>query len=378
VNNGPPVETPRYDGHRALWMQEYDIAARQMVGPRKLIVNGGVDLSTNPIWIEAPHIFRIDDTYHLIAAEGGTADEHSEVVFRSDSVWGPYVPYRGNPILTQRHLGPDRPDPITSTGHADFVQTPAGEWWAVFLGARPYGDALYNTGRETFMLPVRWEDGWPIILTGDSVVPYVHRRPTLERQPAPVVPTAGNFVVRDDFDADSLAMYWNFIRTPDSTWYSLENGELLIRARSDSLGGRGQPSWVGRRQQHAYATATVAMRYDPQNEGDRAGLVAFQNDRANYELSVTRAGEQTVVQVIRRATGADGVIASAPVELPANGLIHLRIDARGAEYDFLYGLMPDEWTPLLSGADGTLLSTGRAGGFVGSYFAMYAYSRDDR
>jgi alpha-N-arabinofuranosidase len=227
------------------------------------------------------------------------------------------------------------------------------------------------------MLPVRWEDGWPIILTGDSVVPYAHSRPALERQPPPPVPTSGNFVVRDDFDADSLALYWNFIRTPDSVWHSFENGDLVIRARSDSLGGRGQPSWIGRRQQHAYATATVAMRYDPQSEGDRAGLVAFQNDRANYELSVTRAGDETVVQVVRRASGAadDGVVATAPVELPANGLIHLRIDARGAEYDFLYALAPDEWTPLLTGADGMILSTERAGGFVGAYFALYAYGR---
>ena len=47
------------------------------------------------------------------------------------------------------------------------METPNGEWWAVFLGTRPYKDNFYNTGRETFMLPVRWINGWPRILDGD-------------------------------------------------------------------------------------------------------------------------------------------------------------------------------------------------------------------
>ena len=46
-------------------------------------------------------------------------------------------------------------DVLADTGHADFVETQHGEWWAVFLATRPYQDYLYNIGRETFMLPVR-------------------------------------------------------------------------------------------------------------------------------------------------------------------------------------------------------------------------------
>jgi alpha-N-arabinofuranosidase len=46
VNNGPPVGKPLYEGHRAIWMQEYDVKAQKLVGPRAVIVNGGVDLSS--------------------------------------------------------------------------------------------------------------------------------------------------------------------------------------------------------------------------------------------------------------------------------------------------------------------------------------------
>ncbi|HEX6041543.1 glycoside hydrolase family 43 protein, partial [Longimicrobium sp.] len=102
LNNGPPIGTPLYEGHRAIWMQEYDVANRRMTGPRRLVVNGGTDLSKKPIWIEGPHIFKRDGRYYLVCAEGGTAEQHSEVVFRADSVWGPWEPWSGNPILTQR------------------------------------------------------------------------------------------------------------------------------------------------------------------------------------------------------------------------------------------------------------------------------------
>ena len=173
LNNGPPEREPLYDGHRAIWIQEFDPAATQPVGARKVLVDGGVDITTKPIWIEGPHIYSKDGWYYLVCAEGGTGPNHSQVVLRSRSVWGPYDPFDGNPILTQRDLPPDRPSPITNAGHADLVEAPDGSWWATFLATRTYEDIHYNTGRETFLLPVTWRDGWPVILEHGEVIPYV-------------------------------------------------------------------------------------------------------------------------------------------------------------------------------------------------------------
>ena len=108
VNNGPPEGTPRYDGHRAIWIQAFDLRTLRTTGPRTVLVDGGVDPSTNPIWIEGPHIIKRDGHYFLICAEGGTAEGHSQVVLRSDRPTGPYTPFAGNPILTQRDLPRDR------------------------------------------------------------------------------------------------------------------------------------------------------------------------------------------------------------------------------------------------------------------------------
>ena len=91
VNNGPPDGPARFPGHRVLWLQGFDPVAKAMVGPRIPLVGGG-DNPPHLFWPEGPHIFKKDGWYYLIAAEGGTGpdEHHSEIVFRSRKIDGPY------------------------------------------------------------------------------------------------------------------------------------------------------------------------------------------------------------------------------------------------------------------------------------------------
>ena len=388
INNRAPAGPPRYEGHRAIWIQEYDVAARRMKGPSTMLVDGGVDPSTKPIWIEGPHIYKVDGKYYLNAAEGGTAVQHSQVILRADSLLGPYRPGPANPILTQRHLPRDRPFPIEATGHADFVRTPAGEWWAIFLASRPYVEDYHNTGRETFLLPVRWQNGWPTILTGDAAVPYVHRRPSLPAQPAPAIPTHGNFTVREEFDGPELAPHWLMIRTPRERWHDFTSspGALTLRARPVSLAAMGQPTFVGRRQQHLRATASTVMRFTPAKAGDKAGLTAYMTDDNHYLMAVTLAGGRPTIQLERRFRragapadgGATTVVASAPLPGAPGAPLHLRVDANDGRYSFFYATEPDRWIALAENVDGRILSTREAGGFGGNFvgvlFGLHAYA----
>jgi alpha-N-arabinofuranosidase len=377
VNNGAPVGRPLYDGHRALWLQELDAGTLRLVGERRVIVNGGTDLSKRPIWIEGPHIFKVGGTYYLSAAEGGTSTDHSQVVFRARSVWGPWEPYSGNPILTQRHLPANRPFPVTSTGHADQVETQHGEWWEVFLGTRPYQGNYFQTGRETFLLPVQWRDGWPVILSGDATVPYAVRRPNLPADPTPPVPLSGNFTLRDEFEGPELQPLWQFVRTPRERWYRLHDGVLTLVARPAALGDvSAQPSFVARRQQHARAAVTTSLSYLPVREGDRAGLAAFYDDAHYLLLSVTRRGAGAVVELESRAgrEQAAAVVASSPLRLPASGTVFLQVQVRDGRCSFRFAEREGEWRSLAADVDCRQLSTETAGGFVGAMFGLYAYS----
>jgi alpha-N-arabinofuranosidase len=377
VYNGPPPGAPLYDGHRAIWIQNFDPATGRAGGRPILLVNGGIHPEQRPIWIEGPHIFFHGGFYFLVAAEGGTGENHSEVVLRSRSITGPYVAGPVNPILTQRDLPPERPAPVTSAGHASLVETAAGEWWAVFLATRPYADDLYNTGRETFLLPVTWRDGWPDILSPGRPVPIVHLKPDLPAGPPARVPTSGSFAVTDGFAGRRLPPYWMMLRTPSERWYRLAGGALELRPRRESLSGRGNPSFLARRQQHAIASASTMMRYVPATNGDKAGLVAFQNEDHWYFLGLTRAGGRLLVTLDRRAGTADpgegNRIATRRFTGQPGAPLYLRISAHGGSYDFYYGYAPNAWRPLLLGGDGTILSTKKAGGFVGASFGLYAY-----
>ncbi len=380
VNNLPPPGTPLYDGHRAIWIQRFDTKALKLTGPRTLLLNGGVRPVEKPIWIEGPHIFRKDGWYYLIAAEGGTADNHSQVVLRSRSVTGPYEPFAGNPILTQRDLPHDRWNPITSAGHADFVEISKGQWWATFLATRPYADDFYNTGRETFLMPVRWHDGWPRITKPQEVIPWTAAKPELPRAAKPTFPTNGSLIVREDFNAASLPYHWMMMRNPRETWWKISRGSLQILPRSVSLGDNGNPSLLARRQQHVNATATTAMHFAPSGGGE-AGIVALQSDEFWYFLSIGEDNGQTVIRLKRRGGPADpttGVkLKQTTVPTLGNEPIQLRIDAHGASYDFSWSTDGKHWVELAKGVDGTILSTKRAGGFVGATFGLYAYQPKD-
>jgi alpha-N-arabinofuranosidase len=374
VNNGNPDYEPLYSGHRAIWIQEFDKDNLKLVGPRKVIIDGGVDIRKKPIWIEGPHLYKISGNYYLCAAEGGTSVNHSQVIFRSKNVWGPYEPWEHNPILTQRHLNPKRPNPVTCTGHADLFETQTGEWWSVFLGCTPYADDFYNTGRQTFLLPVIWKNDWPVILAENSTVPYLSFKPNLSEQDSSSIPLNGNFSLRDEFSDTSLSMVWNFIRTPHEKWYTLKKDKLTIRARDQAINHISQPSFIGRRQQHHFCSATTSMQFKPANVGDKAGLVVFQNEDHYYMIAITKKTEGSFIILEKGAASGPEEKEIKPVKLSGNQEIFLKIEARGRFYDFYYSLVQGQWELLGKDLDATWLSTHVAGGFVGAYFGMYAYS----
>lgn len=369
VNNGPPEGKPLYDGHRAIWIQEFDVATGKLVGPRKIVVNGGVDISKKPIWIEGPHLYRRGGWYYLMCAEGGTGPGHSEVIFRSKSPWGPYQPFAGNPILTQRDLDPARADPITNSGHADIVEAPDGSWWAVFLASRSYGGTHYNTGRETFLLPVTWKDGWPIILEHGKTIPYVATGPKFMAA-AKQAPLTGNFTWRDEFDRDALDLAWIQIRTPKQQWFDLKTkkGALTIDALPVKLDELTNPSFLARRQQHTSFEASTAL--DVPGAGVAAGLAAFQNEKYWFFLGARRAGD--ALEIFLEKDAGHGATVVATTRLAVVPALELRITGNAGDYSFSYDADGKGWRALREHEDGTILSTDVAGGFVGAIVGPYA------
>lgn len=370
INNRAPEGPPLYDGHRALWIEQFDPATLRMMGKPKLVVNGGIDLSKKPVWIEGPHIYKVGGHYYLSAAEGGTSVNHSQVILRADKADGPYVPAPAsvNPILTQRDLDPARPNPITSAGHADLVQMPNGQWAAVFLATRPYRGNLYNIGRETYLLPVSWKDGWPVILPKGQPIPMT--LPRFASADHPAAPQTGSFAWRDAFAGATLGPAWMTMRGAP---VRLAGGDLLLDARRDGIGDLGKPAFAGRRQQHDVASVATWLSFSPQ-EGESAGLAAIQNDDYFLTIAVTRRGGKYVFRVARRAGRTDPREGVTVVELPVDESreIGLRIRANGGLYSFDIASGANSWLTIAADVDATNLSTEIAGGFVGTMIGPFA------
>lgn len=372
VGNDGPRGKPLYEGHRAIWLQAFDASKLEVFGPRHLIVDGGVDISRKPIWIEGPHLYKRDGWYYLCAAEGGTGPGHSQVIFRSREVTGPYEPGPVNPILTQRGLDASLPHAVTNTGHADLVEGPDGGWWAVFLGSRPYEGRFYATGRETFLLPVEWpRGGWPLILPAGERVPMTHTAPSAASTPA-AVPLTGNFTWRDEFGRSALDPLWMMLRAPETTWWDLQTrpGYLVLEPSDRTLSGRNNPAYLGRRIQHRHFSATLRVEI-PTEPGISAGLATFQGERHHFFLAVRRVGDHAELFLERHAGGPGEVVAKSDLPQGATAL-DLRVEANDRSLSFSHATSPGEWLVLTDKEDATILTTHVAGGFVGATVGPHA------
>lgn len=191
----------------------------------------------------------------------------------------------------------------------------------------------------------------------------------------------GNFTVRDDFTGDSLPYHWNFIHTPLTRWYSIEEGNVKIDFQPVSFRERKNPAFIGRRQQHLKFSVTSALSLLPEGSGDHAGLVCFRTETNNYFLGVgTDNGEQIAFvekTIVREGKPARKRLAMKKTGLSAGQTIYLKI--RGGEdiIDFLISEDNEEWESLAEGQDATYLSAATKGGVVNTYIGMYASSKQE-
>lgn len=348
----------RSPGQTEVWMREFDPVGLKLIGDERVLWRGGA--MREAVWLEAPHLYKVDGRYVLLCAEGGTDFEHSVVVATADEVTGPYRASKLNPLLTHRHLGRDHP--VAATGHADLVCTQAGQWYAVLLATRPYGGYYYNLGRETFVVPVSWENGGPVFSPGSGRVEDHYDVPDLPAHPWPEVAET------DDFDAPELDPVWLFLRTPEERFFSLTDrpGHLRLLARPESVTEQVTPSMIVRRQQHQDFHASCVLEFDAAGPAEAAGLVLLQNNDYHVRLML---GADREVTLVRRVAGQEELLARTRL---GEGLVSLCFEAVGQDHQALVAVGGEAWQPLGETFDGSALSTPVAGGFTGVHIGLYA------
>ena len=381
-----PGDDPSEDNGRGIFLTPYDLRENKAVGERKKIWNSALRKAWAP---EAPHIYHVGEYYYLMIAEGGTDHDHSVTIARSKKIDDFYEGNPCNPVLTHRHLSWDYP--VQNIGHADLVDTPAGEWYAVMLGSRIIDGQHKNFGRETYLCPVKWERDWPVFCPDSGKVEFEYPAPKglplSESQSEPE---------RDDFDGDTLEMCWEFWGTPYQDFWRLENGNLALkclkRPFSCKLTGF-QPgviderrdhcvSYVCRRQRLTSFTMTASMRFHADGK-ETAGIVIQQ--AANHQIRLERFQEngKQYLRLLMLTTEQKG-LAFLPgyeaittetllgqTEIEGDCVI-LQLIANRLDYTFRFGTSEEALQILAEHVDGALINPESVGGMVGTMLGMFA------
>lgn len=391
TNQGNPDYDPPYTDHKVIWLQEIDINTFKLKGERKIILAGGDQIEKKPTWLESPHIFKRGNYYILLASEGGgLGNGYSTCVYRSENVWGPYEHYSQNPILTQRRLSPGREDAVTNTGRVDMVQNAQGDWWAVFQGVRPYSPTNdYFVGRETYMLPVKWDGDWPyIIRNGDGIMPklkapYGTKYETDSVVYAKYIPH-GNFTYVENFESDTLPMQWAYLRTPVGVPF-VPNGEhgLVLPLEINNIRSQRHAGFLGLRVMHNNFAVETELHFLPQSQSEFSGIALYLNDKCNYELGVSATDDNSFVVRAQKTEKVEDNLSRTDIRVKRLddsflGKIYLRIERCDDGFAFQYKLQEsDKYTDLERKVPVDYFSLNRQGGFMGLVVGPYASQEED-
>lgn len=385
MGTGNVVERADGTWDRGIWVAEFDIHEMKMAGEPVAIWDSALRNASSP---EAPHIYKIGEYYYLVIAEGGTEHFHAVTVARSKEIKGWYEGNPANPVMTHRHFGYNYP--IANVGHADLVDTPNGNWYAVVLASRTIEGIHKNLGRETYICPVIWERDWPIFSPMSGKIEWEYPAdkdlPWTEYEKEKEV---------DDFDSEKLALCWNFWGTPFQDFWSVSDSCLRLKCLKRSLTEPLQEmrrdkekvyddcvSFVARRQLHVNFEASCKMHFMPENN-DCAGLAIMQASNHQYKVQRVCVDGKQLLQLVL-VTAEFAVPAHIPgftstttqtvlKEIPWESAdVVIRLTAKGQDYNFYCGTSKEDMAVLYEHADGKVINPEIVGGMVGTMVGMYA------
>ncbi|TVR68786.1 MAG: glycoside hydrolase, partial [Marinilabiliales bacterium] len=234
---------------------EDDLSGIKEGTERVLIENASAPAADDLILpAEGSQLFKVDGRYYLFNIAWPRGGMRTVIIHRADEITGPY---EGRLALQDRGIA-----------QGGLIDTPDGEWFAYLF--RDFG----SVGRTPYIVPVKWEDGWPV-LGVDGKVPDLLDLPA-HRGLIPAIVASDDFTRRGG--EPDLPLVWQWNHNPDnSLWYvNREEGYLRLRT------GRIDTAFVMARNTLTQRTigpessGEILIDVSGMKEGDFAGLALLQ------------------------------------------------------------------------------------------------------
>lgn len=209
--------------------------------------------------LEGSRFYHIGEYYYIYATYGGA--DGMQAVFRSKN---PFGPYEEKLVLHDQRVH-----------QGALVPTNTGEWWTILFADRG------AVGRLPYLLPVKWEKGWPVIGNNGKVMDTC-------KYPSTGASSADwSLATTDPFRHYSLGKQWGWNHNADGTRWSLTERPGFLRLHTatvtdDLYKARNtltQRVLVNHNdKKHNYGT--IKLDVSAMADGDVAGLGMFQDPQA--------------------------------------------------------------------------------------------------
>jgi alpha-N-arabinofuranosidase len=340
-----------------IFVCEIDIDKGKAIGQKKYVWKGTG--ANNP---EGPHLYKIGDFYYLLIAEGGTELGHMVTIARSKAVFGEYESCPYNPVLTNR--GTELP--IKAVGHSDLFNDANGRWWAVCLGNRPITYPFKHTlGRETMLVPVEWENGWPVM--GDG---HVHEEINLNFSAGESGQDTDGYYAGDDvddeFSGEKLHLSWNYIYNQDQKFVRLTKEGLMLTANGVSLSDDKPKGILCRRQEHFDFFAETKLLFSDFQNGEEAGISVYLNNKHHYDIALTKINNKKCI-VFKRQIGSLKAMENI-IEYDSDTAV---FGVRGTKDSYVFYYKKGEKYISAGSGEAAYLTTEAGGCFTGNFIAIF-------
>ena len=204
---------------------------------------------------EGSQLFKVNGKYYLFNITWPKGGMRSVVIHRADKITGPW---EGR--LAFQDLG---------VAQGGLIDTPDGTWFAYLF--RDYG----SVGRIPYLVPVKWEDGWPVPGINGKV-------PDNLNLPASKGLIPG-IVASDEFSRrkgePALPLVWQWNHNPDNSLWSVTQRKGFLRlttGRVDTILTTARNT-LTQRTFGPECQGSTAMDVSEMKEGDFAGLTLLQS-----------------------------------------------------------------------------------------------------